>query len=171
VNFINTWRSGNVAYAALTPRFPTAKVVPVNLASPEVGGTLIAQSGSYMASYGDVSVQVSCDCNCARCCCGGMGLIRQKLQGRGTVFLASTGTMVQKVLQPGEIILVDTHCVLAYADTCKLDIKRTGGVLGMMGGGQGIFNTSLTGPGLVIVQSMNEFVFKQALAAEKLYRR
>ena len=60
---------------------------------------------------------------------------------------------------------------LAYADTCKLDIRRTGGVLGMVGGGEGIFNAVVSGPGLVVAQSMNERLFLRALAAEKLYSR
>jgi uncharacterized protein (AIM24 family) len=106
-----------------------------------------------------------------RCCCSGLGLIRQKIKGTGTVFLESTGTIVQKVLQAGETVLVDTECVLAYADSCKLDLRRTGGILGMMGGGEGIFNTTLTGPGLVIMVSMNQSVFLQSLAVQKIYRR
>jgi hypothetical protein len=106
-----------------------------------------------------------------RCCCAGLGLVRQKITGQGTVFLESTGTIVQKVLQPGETVLVDTECVLAFADSCKLDLRRAGGILGMMGGGEGIFNTTLTGPGLVIMVSMNQTVFREALAAQKLYRR
>jgi len=167
----NTGSTGLDGFAALTPNFPMAKVVPVNLAAPEVGGTLIAQSGAYMAAIGQVSVQVSWDCNLGRCCCGGMGMIRQKLVGDGTVFLSSSGTMIQKVLEQGETILLDNQCLLAYADTCKLDIRRTGGIVGMFGGGEGIFNAAVTGPGLVVAQSMNEFVFLQALAAEKMYRR
>jgi uncharacterized protein (AIM24 family) len=106
-----------------------------------------------------------------RCCCAGLGLVRQKITGNGTVFLNSTGTIVQKVLQEGETVLVDTECVLAFADSCKLDIRKAGGILGMMGGGEGIFNTTLTGPGLVIMVSMNQTVFREALAAQKLYRR
>jgi uncharacterized protein (AIM24 family) len=171
VIFTNSGSTGLDSYAALTPNFPTAKVVQVVLSDPNVGGRLICQQGSYMASYGDASVQVDCDWNLTRCCCGGMGLIRQRLVGTGTVFLASSGTMVQKVLKPGETILVDTFCLLAYADTCKMDLRRAGGILGMVGGGEGIFNTTVTGPGLVIVQSMNQAVFLQALAAQKLYRR
>jgi len=124
-----------------------------------------------MANYGDVTIHVSYDFNLKRCCCGGMGLIRQKLKGTGTVFLASSGTMVQKVLKDGETMLVDTNCLLAYAGSCNFHVRRTGGVLGMLGGGEGFYNASVTGPGLVIVQSMNEIVFLEALAAEKLYRR
>lgn len=171
VLFSNSGSTGLDSYAALTPNFPTAKVVPVDLSSPDVGGAVIAQKGAYMASYGDVHVEVSCDTSCLRCCCGGMGMVRQRLTGNGTVFLSSSGTIVQKVLQAQETILVDTECLLAFASTCKMDLRRAGGVMGMVGGGQGIFNTTVTGPGLVIIQSMNEAVFLQALAAEKLYRR
>ena len=169
LNFTNT--GNEPGFAALTPNFPTSKVVPVNLSDPNVNGSLIAQQGAFMASCGNVGIKISLDCNFLRCCCGGLGMVRQKIEGDGTVFLAGTGTMVQKVLQPGETILVDTNCVMAFAESCKLDLRRAGGVLGILGGGEGFFNTTLTGPGLVIIQSMNETVFKAALVADKLYRR
>eukprot|EP00521_Asterionellopsis_glacialis_P001280 CAMPEP_0195250072 /NCGR_PEP_ID=MMETSP0706-20130129/2489_1 /TAXON_ID=33640 /ORGANISM="Asterionellopsis glacialis, Strain CCMP134" /LENGTH=254 /DNA_ID=CAMNT_0040301987 /DNA_START=17 /DNA_END=781 /DNA_ORIENTATION=- len=171
VNYTNESDDSNKAYVALTPNYPTAKVVPVDLSSPNVNGTLIAQQGAYMASYGNVEIDISLDCNFCRCCCSGLGLVRQKLSGDGTAFLAATGTIVQKVLGEGETILVDTNCVLAFAESCKLDLRRAGGILGMIGGGEGIFNTTLTGPGLVIVQSMNETMFQEALVADKMYRR
>ena len=106
-----------------------------------------------------------------RCCCAGLGLVRQKIEGQGIVFLESTGTIVQKILIEGETVLVDTDCILAFADSCKLDIRRAGGILGMVGGGEGIFNTTLTGPGLVIMVSMNQIMFREALVANKIYRR
>jgi uncharacterized protein (AIM24 family) len=134
-------------YVALTPNFPTSKVVPVDLSSPDVGGTLVCQRGAFMASCGDVQVGISLDWNFVRCCCGGLGLVRQKLEGSGTAFLAATGTMVQKILQPGEVIIVDSNCVMAFAGSCRLDLRRAGGIMGMLGGGEGIFNTTLTGPG------------------------
>ena len=172
VNFTNSGSQGhNVAYAALTPTFPTAKVIPVDLSSPDVNGSLICQQSSYMAGYGDVKVGVSLDCNCLRCCCAGTGLIRQKITGTGTVFLNTSGTIVQKVLAPGETIVIDNHNVLAFSESCKLDLKRTSGILGIIGGGEGIFFATLTGPGLAIVQSMNEHVFRRAIAADKIYRR
>jgi len=170
MNFTNSG-TGDKAYVALTPNFPTAKVVPVDMSSPHVGGVLICQQGAFMASYGDVQVGISLDCNFLRCCCAGTGLVRQKLEGNGTVFLAATGTIVQKVLNPGETIICDSNCILAFAESCKLDIRRAAGIMGMVGGGEGIFNTTLTGPGLVLVQSMNEIVFREALAANKIYRR
>lgn len=74
-------------------------------------------------------------------------------------------------LSRGEIIVADTNCIMAFAESCHLDIRRTGGLLGMVGGGEGFFNTTLTGPGLVILQSMNESTFRQALIANKVWRR
>lgn len=167
----STLQQQQAAHVALTPTFPTAKVVPINLS--DVGGTLLCQPGSYMASFGDdVQVGVSCDCNFLRCCCGGFGMVRQKIYGSGTVFLAAVGTILQKVLQPGETLVVDTHCVLAFADTCALDVRRVGGgILGILGSGQGLYNTTLTGPGIVLAQSINEKTFLHALAANKMYRR
>jgi uncharacterized protein (AIM24 family) len=170
LNFTNTG-SSKVEYAAMTPNEPLGKVIPVDLSSKDVGGVLIVQKGTYMASYGDVNLGISLDCNFMRCCCAGAGLIRQKIQGTGTVFLGATGTIVQKVLKPGEVMIMDTNSILAFAESCKLDIKRAGGIVGMIGGGEGIFNTTLTGPGLAIVQSMNKQNFLNALAANKMYRR
>lgn len=169
MNFTKRTDDGGPSYCALTPNFPTSKVVPIDMKA--VGGTLICQQGAFMASSGDVRVRISLDCNCLRCCCGGLGMVRQKLEGSGTVFLTGTGTMVQKLLADGETILVDTNCLMAFAGSCKMDLRRAGGVMGMIGGGEGIFNTTITGPGLVVVQSMNDITFKKALVANKLYRR
>lgn len=171
MNFTNVGNASNPAYGALCPNFPTAKIVPVDLSSPNVNGKLITQQGSYMASFGDVRVGASTDWNLTRCCCAGFGLVRQKIEGTGTVFLSSTGTIVQKVLIAGEVIVVDTNCIMAYADTCKLDVRRAGNLVGMVGGGEGIFLTTLTGPGLVIIQSMNVIDFRAAMVANKIVRR
>lgn len=174
MNFTNDGNGGNnnnTGYAALVPSDPLAKVVPIDLSSPSVGGTLVVQKGAFMASYGNVSIGISCDTNFCRCCCGGMGLIRQKIEGTGTAFLGATGTIVQKVLADKETMIMDTNCLLAYASSCTFDLKRTGGILNMVGGGEGIFNSSITGPGLVIVQSMNKQLLLDSLAANKIYRR
>jgi len=169
LNFNNN--TNQVGYAGLVTNDPLAKVVPVEMDSPAVGGSLIVQQGAYMASYGDVKITYDCDCNLVRCCCGGMGLVRQKLEGNGTAFLGATGTIVQKVLDHNETILIDTNCILAYAETCTFDLKKTGGIVNWIGGGEGIFNSSLKGPGLVVVQSMNMCMLLQSLVADKMYRR
>eukprot|EP00532_Pseudo-nitzschia_australis_P005270 CAMPEP_0168202254 /NCGR_PEP_ID=MMETSP0139_2-20121125/24170_1 /TAXON_ID=44445 /ORGANISM="Pseudo-nitzschia australis, Strain 10249 10 AB" /LENGTH=350 /DNA_ID=CAMNT_0008127921 /DNA_START=146 /DNA_END=1198 /DNA_ORIENTATION=+ len=169
LNFTN--HTDQIGYAALTTNEPLAKVIPVDLTSPEVGNTLIVQQGTYMASYGEVKVDFDCDCNLVRCCCGGMGLVRQKLTGTGTAFLGATGTIVQKVLKEGEVMLVDTECILAYSESCTFDQKLNGGIVSWIGSGEGLFNTTLKGPGLAIVQSMSMKILLESLAADKIYRR
>lgn len=99
------------------------------------------------------------------------GLVRQKIEGSGTAFLGATGTIVQKVLEKGETMLIDTNCLLAYAQTCTFDLKKTGGIVNWIGGGEGFFNSSIEGPGLVVVQSMSMCVLLESLAADKIYRR
>jgi uncharacterized protein (AIM24 family) len=132
LNFTNSG-SNEVRFAAMTPNEPLGKVVPVDLSSPDVNGTLIAQGGSFMGSIGDVLVGVSWDCNFVRCCCGGMGLARQKLSGTGIVLLGVTGTIVQKVLAPGEKMIMDTNCILAYSESCKMEVQTSSGIMGMVG--------------------------------------
>jgi uncharacterized protein (AIM24 family) len=148
-------------FVALTPNYP-AKVVPCNLT--KLGNKLIVKSGSYMGSIGKVDLAADADCNCCSCCCGGMGFVRQAVKGDGTVFLTAGGTVVQKMLQPNEQIIVDTNSVVGYQDGVGFGIKRTGGCCVCCCGGEGMFNTTLTGPGLVILQSMSFEKYKHAVA-------
>lgn len=76
MNFTHTGEHPGKGFVALTPNFPMAKVVPVDLSSPAVNGVLIAQQGAFMASVGDVTIGISLDCNLLRCCCAGTGLVR-----------------------------------------------------------------------------------------------
>jgi uncharacterized protein (AIM24 family) len=78
MNFTHTGERPGKGFVALTPNFPMAKVVPVDLSSPAVNGVLIAQQGAFMASVGDVNIGISLDCNLLRCCCAGTGLVRRK---------------------------------------------------------------------------------------------
>lgn len=97
------------------------------------------------------------------CCAGGIGFIQQSISGSGVAFLSGVGTVVQKCLEPGEKIIVDTNCILAWADSVELSVRRAGNFVGIVGAGEGIFNTELTGPGMVIVQSYNEQLLKDVI--------
>jgi len=119
LTFANKGSAGPV-HVSLTPNFP-AKVVPVDLST--TNGGLITKTSAYMASFGKVDIDYSCDCDFLRCCCGGMGLVRQKLKGTGTTFLAAGGTIIQKELAAGEQILVDHTSVLAWSDSVDFKIK------------------------------------------------
>lgn len=152
-------------FVALTPNFP-AKVVPINLA--KYGGKIIVQKKSYMGSTGETKVTADCDLNCCSCCCGGMGFIREAVEGSGTVFLASGGTVVQKVLHNDETFIVDTNSIVGFQESVRFGVARTGGCCVCCFGGEGIFNTTLTGPGLVILQSMSFEKYRKALLPPEL---
>eukprot|EP00602_Paraphysomonas_sp_CaronLab_P003446 CAMPEP_0185025314 /NCGR_PEP_ID=MMETSP1103-20130426/8325_1 /TAXON_ID=36769 /ORGANISM="Paraphysomonas bandaiensis, Strain Caron Lab Isolate" /LENGTH=245 /DNA_ID=CAMNT_0027558493 /DNA_START=60 /DNA_END=797 /DNA_ORIENTATION=- len=157
---IYTNQGQDTGFLALTPNFPS-KVIPANLSN--YGGKLIVKSGAYMAAIGDVKIAADVDCNCCSCCCGGLGFIRQAASGTGTVFLTAGGTVVQKVLAPGEQILVDTNSVVGFQESVEMGIKAAGGCCTCCCGGEGMFNTTLTGPGLVILQSMSFEKYKEAI--------
>lgn len=146
--FTNT---GNAtAVVGLTPNYP-AKIVPVNI---NPNRHYVAQKGSFMSSLGNVEILASVDCNPCSCCCGGMGMIRQKIQGDGVAFLNAGGTVLQRNLAAGEKIVLDTEVIVAYEESVEIGIQTAGGCCTMCFGGEGLFNTTATGPGTVIIQSM-----------------
>jgi uncharacterized protein (AIM24 family) len=154
--------SNGEAVVGLTPNFP-AKIIPLSL-SP--GAVYRAKDGAYFASFGQIKVGYDLDCCTPTCCFGGQGCVRQTVQGDGTAFLAAMGTLMTKELGPGETIIVDTHSLVAWSESIKLDIRTTGGLCTCCCGGEGLFNTTLTGPGTVYFQSMSFQKFKKALTIQ-----
>lgn len=143
---------GQVEKVAVTPSFP-AKVVPIDLRSHD---GLFFNRGAFLAALGkDWRVDIRQVGSAAICCCGGQGLFLNSLHGNGMVFLNAGGTVLTKVLAPGEEIVVDKHAVLAFEKTVQFGIRRTGGCLVCCCAGQGLFNAVLTGPGFVMVHSMS----------------
>lgn len=147
------------SYLGVTPSFP-AKVIPLDLS---VLGTLFAQSGSYMAGVDDVNIGCACDlCGCFK----GTGCIVQKIwtQSRGTAFLSAGGTVLEKDLKEGEVIVIDTDAIVAYQDTVSLSYRFAGNCLVCCYGGEGCFNTTASGPGKILIQSMSYRKFKASVA-------
>ena len=85
---------------------------------------------------------------------GGEGFIMQKLSGRGIAFTEFDGHIVEYALDPGESLVVDTGYLAAMDATCSMDIQAVPGLKNMVFGGEGIFNTIITGPGHVYLQTM-----------------
>jgi uncharacterized protein (TIGR00266 family) len=85
---------------------------------------------------------------------GGEGFILEKLTGPGLVFIHGGGDFVEFTLKPGEVLQVDTGCIVAFDESVAYDIEYVGGIKTAMFGGEGLFLTTMTGPGRVIVQSM-----------------
>lgn len=154
-----TNRGNTPACVTITPHFP-AKVIPLNLSK---SGTMFVHPGLYIAHLGDVNVTFKFIRSVLAGCFGGGGFLMLKLTGTGTVFLAGGGTIMEKVLQPSEKVLVDTHSVLAFSASAEYGVARVPGCLTCCCGGEGLFNTSLTGPGLVIIHSMSQNRFRQAV--------
>ena len=85
---------------------------------------------------------------------GGEGFILEKLTGPGTVFIHAGGDHVEFDLKPGEVVQVDTGCVVGFEESVDYDIQYVGGIKTAIFGGEGLFLTTLTGPGKVTLQSM-----------------
>lgn len=157
-NYKNT--SPLPATIGLTPHFP-AKIVPVNLS--ELNGLTI-KNGAFLAALDpqcDIGIKWVSSLGVG--CFGGQGLLLNRLKGRGYAFLNAAGTLLHKRLGPGEQLVVDTHSLVAFENTVKFDIQTVGGAGMVCCGGQGIFNSLMTGPGLVIVQSMSLEKMRAAL--------
>lgn len=85
---------------------------------------------------------------------GGEGFVMQKLSGTGIAFLEIDGSAETKVLAPGQQLILDTGYLAMMDATCSMDIKSVGGIKNTLLGGEGLFNTVVTGPGKVTLQSM-----------------
>lgn len=146
-----TNNSQSEAYIGLASNIPS-KVIPIDT-STLPSGTMRCKSGSYMAHIGDVNLSFDLDCCTATCCFGGQGCVRQSVSGSGTAFLNAMGTIMKKNLADGETIVVDTNSIVAWESTATLGIKTAGGCCTCCFGGEGMFNTTVTGPGDVYIQS------------------
>ena len=118
------------------------------------GQEIIAQKSAFLASTAGVVMSVFFQKRIAGGLFGGEGFIMQRLSGNGTVFLEFDGHIKEYELAPGQQIVVDTGYLAAMTAGCTIDIQTVPGVKNMLFGGEGIFNTVITGPGRVWLQSM-----------------
>jgi uncharacterized protein (TIGR00266 family) len=139
------------AHVAFGAPYP-GNLIPVSLM--EVGGQLICQKDSFLCAARGVSVGVYLQRKIMTGLFGGEGLIMQKLEGDGMTFLHAGGTIVERTLMPGEILHVDTGCVVAFEPSVDFDIQQAGGVKTMLFGGEGFFFAIMKGPGRVWLQSL-----------------
>ena len=137
-----------VAFAAPYP----GKIIPVNLG--QLGGELIAQRDSLLAAAKGVSIGIAFQRKLGAGFFGGEGFIMQRLQGDGFAFIHAGGTLVERELQPGELLRVDTGCLVAFTPNVDYDIQMVGGVKSALFGGEGLFFATLRGPGRVWLQSL-----------------
>lgn len=130
--------------------------VPGNILAIDVTGgrTIVAQKRSFLASEMGVNVETHFQKKGAAGFFGGEGFVMQKFSGQGNVFLEVDGSTIEYQLQPGQTIIVDTGSLAAMDASVNMDIQMIKGLGNMLGGGEGLFNTVLTGPGRVWLQTM-----------------
>jgi uncharacterized protein (TIGR00266 family) len=139
------------AHVAFAAPFP-GNIIPLSLTT--VNGTLICQKDCFLCAARGVSLGIAFQRKILTGLFGGEGFIMQKLEGDGMVFVHAGGTVVERELGPGEIVHVDTGCVVAYEATVDMDIQQAGGIKTMLFGGEGVFLATLRGPGRIWLQSL-----------------
>jgi uncharacterized protein (TIGR00266 family) len=130
----------------------TGKIIPLDLQL--LGGTLIAQKDAFLCAAKGVSIGIAFQRRLGTGIFGGEGFIMEKLEGDGLAFVHAGGYVTQKELQPGEILKVDTGCVVAYTPGIDFDIEFIRGIRNWMFGGEGLFFAVMRGPGKVWLQSL-----------------
>ncbi|MBQ4232265.1 MAG: TIGR00266 family protein [Lachnospiraceae bacterium] len=140
-------QAGEIAFASSFPG--SIRAIEVTPDKP-----VIAQKGAFLASVGNVEMSVHFQKKVGGALFGGEGIIMQKFSGSGLVFFEIDGSAIEYDLQPGEQKIVDTGYTAVMDASVGYDVVMIKGVKNMLFGGEGLFNTTLTGPGHVVLQSM-----------------
>lgn len=130
----------------------TGKIIPLNLA--ELGGKVICQKDSFLCAAKGVEIGIEFQKKLGTGLFGGEGFIMQKLEGDGMAFVHSGGYIIEKTLQPGEMLKIDTGCLVGFTSGVDYDIQFVKGVKNVIFGGEGLFYATLRGPGKVWIQSL-----------------
>ena len=139
--------SGMIAFASSFPGSIKAfEIAP--------GQEMIFQKSAFLAGEAGVQLSVFFNKKFSSGLFGGEGFIMQKISGLGIVFAEFDGHVVEYELQPGQQIVVDTGHLAAMTASCQIEIKSVPGVKNMLFGGEGLFNTVISGPGKVWLQTM-----------------
>lgn len=127
------------------------------------GQEIVAQKSAFLAGTAGVELSTFFNQRIGSGLFGGEGFIMQKLSGNGTAFLEFDGYIKEYELGPGQQIVVDTGYLAAMTASCQIEVKTVPGVKNMLLGGEGIFNTVVSGPGRVWLQSMPTFQMANTL--------
>lgn len=138
--------------------------VPGKILDIDIGkGNWITQSSAYLGAEPGVKLDLALQKKLSAALFGGEGLILQKLSGQGMAFIAACGDFNVVDLGPGEVYKVSTSNAVAWEESVKYDIAAAGGIKTSLFGGEGLFVTTLTGPGKIVIQSMTLGELAQAL--------
>ena len=151
--FMTTYTNqSNVRRTAWFAASYPGKIMPLDLRDYQ--GKLVCQKDSFLCAAKGVSIGIEFQKRLGAGLFGGEGFIMQKLEGDGQVYIHAGGTTVQRELAPGEMLRVDTGCLVAMTQTVDYDIQFVGGIKNTLFGGEGLFFATLRGPGHVWIQSL-----------------
>jgi uncharacterized protein (TIGR00266 family) len=144
----NAKEKRKLAFAAPYP----GKILPLDLGL--FGGRILCQKDSFLCAARGIEIEVAFTKKLGAGLFGGEGFILQRLQGDGLAFVHAGGTLLERDLLAGEVLMVDTGCLAAFAEGIDYDIQFAGGFKNALLGGEGIFLARLEGPGKVFLQSL-----------------
>ena len=138
-----------VAFASTVP----GSIIPVDMNNHPNG--FIMQKGAFLCAENSINTSVAFSKKLSAGLFGGEGFILQKAEGKGMLFLEIDGDVIEKELQAGEVLKVDTGNVVAFDSSVSYEVETVKGIKNIFLGGEGLFLTRLVGPGKVILQSQN----------------
>ena len=147
--FVNTGnKSTALAFAAPYP----GKIIPMDIG--DYGGELICQRDSFLCAAKGIGIEIAFQKKIGVGFFGGEGFIMQRLIGDGLVFCHAGGTIIKKDLLPGELLKLDTGCLVAMTTSVDYDVQIQRNIKSALFGGEGLFLATLRGPGTVWLQSL-----------------
>ncbi len=159
--FQNTYTAqGGPGVIAFASKFPGAiKAVEITPDKP-----IVVQKSAFLAGTQGVDVSVFFQKKMRSGFFGGEGFIMQKISGRGLVFLEIDGSAVDYELEPGQQIVVASGNLAMMDETCSMDVQAIAGIKNVLFGGEGLFNTVISGPGRITLQTMPLSSFAELIA-------
>ncbi|OSZ78658.1 TIGR00266 family protein [Chitinophagaceae bacterium IBVUCB1] len=128
------------------------KIIPLDL--EQLGGKITCQKDAFLCAAKGVAIGIEFQKKLGTGLFGGEGFIMQKLEGDGMAFVHAGGHVLARELQAGEMLKIDTGCVVAFTRGIDYDIQFVGGVKNTLFGGEGVFFATLRGPGTVWIQTL-----------------
>ncbi len=128
------------------------KIIPLDLST--LNGKVICQKDAFLCAAKGVSIGIEFQRKLGTGLFGGEGFIMEKLEGDGLAFLHACGHVLEKELTAGEILKIDTGCIVGFTSSVNYDIQFVGGIKNSLFGGEGLFFATLTGPGKVWIQTL-----------------
>lgn len=128
------------------------KIIPLDLS--RLGNKIICQKDAFLCAAKGVAISIEFQKKLGAGLFGGEGFIMEKLEGDGMAFVHAGGHVTQRQLQSGELLKVDTGCIVAFSHTVNYDIQFVGGIKNTLFGGEGVFFATLRGPGTVWIQTL-----------------